>query len=69
MKQRNRYGDLAAMGYGSRVTVWRKVRNGSFPLPYVDEAGNPFWKSAQLVEHDEKMPLANIIVDPAGNGR
>ena len=60
MKQRNRYGDLAAMGYGSRVTVWRKVRAGTFPAPYIDESGHPFWKPDQLVEHDDRMPQAVV---------
>lgn len=65
MKQRNRYGDLEAMGYGSRVTVWRKVRAEKFPPPYIDESGNPFWTPAQLTEHDAKMPLAVVTANKA----
>lgn len=65
MKERNRYGDLAAMGYGSRVTVWRKVRAGKFPPPHIDESGNPFWKPAQLLDHDASLPLANVSTPQA----
>jgi len=38
-----RYKDREAKGYGSRVTIWRKMKEGLFPLPVDDGTGYPIW--------------------------
>ena len=38
-----RYTDREDIGYGSRVTIWRKVKEGLFPSPVDDGAGRPIW--------------------------
>ena len=44
-----RYGDLEAMGIGSRVTIWRWVRDKKFPKPF-DLNGHPVWFSSTINE-------------------
>jgi hypothetical protein len=47
------YAKLEANGYGSRTTIWRKVRAGTFPQPtYIGE--RPFWTRQQLADLHEK---------------
>lgn len=47
------YAKLQANGYGSRVTIWRKVRAGTFPQPtYIGD--KPFWTRQQLRELHQK---------------
>ena len=42
-----RYSDLQSLGYGSRVTIWRKVKEGKFPAPIDDGIGRPAWLEAR----------------------
>ena len=43
------YNDLTSLGYGSRPTIWRKVRAGQFPQPfYIGD--RPYWSREQLRE-------------------
>lgn len=43
------YAKLRANGYGSRCTIWRNVRAGTFPKPtYI--GNRPFWTRQQLRE-------------------
>ena len=45
----NTYRDLDGRGFGSRVTIWRKVRAGKFPPPtYIDD-GQPRWRESKLI--------------------
>jgi len=47
------YAKLRANGYGSRSTIWRKVRAGTFPPPtYIGD--KPIWTRQQLRELHEK---------------
>lgn len=51
------YAKLAANGYGSRATIWRKVRAGTFPQPtYIGD--KPFWTRQQLREMHAKKGRA-----------
>ena len=36
------YDDMIEKGYGSRATIWRKVKKGTFPQP-IDCGGRPAW--------------------------
>jgi len=59
LKELFKYRDLQTLGYGSRSTVWRKVKNGSFPAPLIDGDGMPFWTRDMLDEHIESCrPVA-----------
>jgi len=50
------YRDLNAKGYGSRTTIWRKIRNGKFPPPDVDDgSGHPRWFPETLEKHKESL--------------
>ena len=52
-----RYRDLEAMGIANRVTIWRWVRNGKFPVPF-DLNGNPAWRAGRIDEWLENRPAA-----------
>ena len=51
----NRYNDLEERGFGSRTTIWRKVRDGSFPAPEMiwiapvgaNRSSRPTWNRAR----------------------
>jgi len=50
------YGDLAARGYGSRTTVWRKIKSRKFPAPDVDDgSGHPRWFPETIEKHKESL--------------
>ena len=53
--RRLRYRHLEDLGFGSRYTVWRKVRRGIFIQPTLDECGNPFWTEQELIEQNEAL--------------
>lgn len=38
-----RYRDLEQMGFGSRTTIYRAVKNNTFPKPMDDGRGRPVW--------------------------
>lgn len=42
------YKTLEQKGYGSRVTIWRKVKDGLFPAPIDDGSGRPIWLREDL---------------------
>ena len=42
-KRRLRYRDLEEAGYGSRTTIWRRVKAKTFVLPHDDGNGKPIW--------------------------
>ena len=49
------YKDLEELGYGSRPTIWRKVRAGKFPPP-IDTNGGKRWPFTVIQRHvDNKM--------------
>ena len=49
------YNDLQELGYGSRVTIWRKVRAGNFPPP-IDTDGGKRWPFTVIQRHvDNKI--------------
>ena len=66
-KRRNHFSDLKANGYGVRLTISGKVKEGKFPAPLEDEHGRPFWTDLMLDEHDASMkpyhpkPIKHII--------
>lgn len=43
----NRYNDLEERGFGSRTTIWRKVRDGSFPAPEMI-LDRPGWRESVI---------------------
>ena len=44
-----RYRDLEQMGYGSRQTIWRQERAGTFPA-HIEIGGRPAWTEAMLLD-------------------
>ena len=40
--------ELTAMGYGSRATIWRRRRKGTFPKPVTSIGNRDFWSRQQL---------------------
>ena len=49
------YRDLEAKGYGSRFTIWRKVRDGKFPSPIDLGNGRIAWKESDIIELFESL--------------
>jgi len=49
--------DLSEAGYGSRATIQKKVRMGTFPAPLDDGNGRPIWTLEMLDEHDASLRL------------
>ena len=51
------YRDLEEAGFGSRFTIWRKVRTGEFPRPDFDLGTpgrpRPRWTPETVQEHLE----------------
>jgi len=43
------YKDLVALGYGSKTTIWRKVKAGKLPKP-IDCGGRPAWPESVMIE-------------------
>jgi len=43
------YRDLESRGYGSRVTIWRRVNAGNFPQPIDTGTGRKVWKESDIV--------------------
>ncbi len=44
------YNDLEALGYGSRVTIWRKVKNSEFPKPLIDAGHGRKWRESDIID-------------------
>ncbi|MCH8976281.1 MAG: transcriptional regulator [Proteobacteria bacterium] len=46
------YRDLESLGYGSRVTIWRKVKSGEFPKPLIENVDHARrkWRESDIVE-------------------
>jgi len=44
------YRDLESLGYGSRVTIWRKVNDGKFPKPVDTGYGRKAWRESDIVD-------------------
>ena len=53
------YRDLEDAGFGSRATIWRKVRMGTFPAP-MDYDGRPAWTTQMIDDHISSLPQAAI---------
>lgn len=50
------YSDLKVKGHGSRTTVWRKIRDGKFPPPDVDDgSGHPRWFPETIDKHVKSL--------------
>ncbi len=43
------YRDLELHGYGSRVTIWRKVNAGEFPTPVDTGLGRKAWRESDII--------------------
>ena len=56
------YNDLNQLGYGSRTTVWRKVRAGLFPKPRSRD-GQPVWRLEDLERYFSELPEYNSSTD------
>jgi len=48
-----RYSDLQKMGYGSRSTLWRAIKNSEFIQPLHDGRGHPIWTREMLEDWKE----------------
>ena len=48
------YDDLAALGYGSRTTIWRRVNNGKFPPPIDTGSGGKRWRETKVIDWLER---------------
>jgi|LWDU01.1.fsa_nt_gi predicted DNA-binding transcriptional regulator AlpA len=44
------YRDLESRGYGSRVTIWRKVKDGEFPEPVDTGYGRKAWLESDIID-------------------
>ena len=60
------YRDLEAAGYGSRVTIWRRVRNKEFPAPIDLGHGRIGWRESTILEWVESREIAQIGRAAAG---
>lgn len=50
------YRDLEAKGYGSRTTIWRKIKSKKFPPADVDDgSGHPRWFPETIRKHRESL--------------
>jgi len=50
------YRDLKAKGYGSRTTLWRKVKSRKFPAPDVDDgSGHPRWFPETIEKYKKSL--------------
>jgi len=47
----NDYRDLDDRGFGSRTTIWRKVKAGRFPPPVYIGEGQPRWRESKLIKY------------------
>ena len=59
----NRYRDLERRGFGSRQTIWRRVKAGEFPVPIdIGTNGNPIpvWPESVIQEYLESRPPAIV---------
>ena len=54
------YSDLEKLGYGSRVTIWRKVRLGQFPPPFVLSPQRVAWRERDVLEWLDGRAIAQI---------
>jgi len=52
------YRDLETLGYGSRVTIWRKVKTNEFPSP-IDRYGKPAWLREDIEAWKNSRPYIN----------
>lgn len=50
--------DLEGLGYGSRVTLWRKVKEGIFPAPLIVD-GHRRWTEEMLLNYINSKPTLN----------
>lgn len=55
-----RYKDLEAKGYGSRVTIWYRVKRNTFPSPVDDGTGRPFWLREDIEDWKASLPHAHV---------
>ena len=57
------YSDLDAKGYGSRTTIWRKIKSGKFPAPDVDDgSGHPRWFPETIEKHKKSLePYSGLL--------
>jgi prophage regulatory protein len=44
------YRDLEYRGYGSRTTIWRKVKAGEFPEPIDTGFGRKAWRESEILK-------------------
>ena len=54
------YRDLEIRGYGSRQTIWRKVRAKEFPAPIDLGHGRIGWREPAILEFLESRTIAQI---------
>lgn len=55
MKEIYRYKDLENAGWGSRVTVWRRIKKGLFPTPHDDGSGKPIWFKEDIEDWKQSL--------------
>lgn len=50
-----RYIDLQRMNYGSRTTIWRKIKDSNFPKPRSQD-GKPVWRESDILDYFNSLP-------------
>lgn len=51
-----KYRDLEDQGYGSRATIYRKVKKGAFPPPLDLGNGQPGWRPEDIQKWRDSRP-------------
>jgi len=44
------YRDLESRGYGSRISIWRRVKDGKFPKPVDTGYGRKAWRESDIID-------------------
>ena len=62
-----RTAEVMAVTGHSRTTIWRKVRDGTFPPPLVTGANSRGWPEQVLIKHRASLPTVSYAPDPEVN--
>lgn len=60
------YKDLEKAGYGSHVTIWRRIKEDNFPKPLsIDgkKTSKKKWRESEIIEWLEAQPRIEDIPD------
>lgn len=54
------YRDLEKLGFGSRVTIWRKCKEYKFPQPIYLNDHSPRWRESEILKFLELLELEQV---------